>query len=325
MFAAEIHAPSTIRLIDAPEPSLDDDRDDGSGRIVFQPELGCLCGSDVPFFRRVEFGATPQIGHSMHELIGTVVAARGARFSPGDRVLCLPIDQQGLSERFAVSAARALPLDPDTPPEHSVLAQPLGTVIHALRKMPNMIDQDVAIVGQGPMGQLFTACMRMLGARRIIAVDRLASRLAVSPRMGATDVVDCSATDPVQAVADLTGGAMADVVVEVVGHADQALDLCIELCRPFGRLLLFGIPPVATGGAQLFPLLRANATLYTSATTDFRHDFPLAQQWIAQRRLDVSPLVTHRFDLCDLQQAFDTFAERREGALKVFVDFQGRR
>jgi L-iditol 2-dehydrogenase len=250
-----------------------------------------------------------------------VVDTDGTRFRPGDRVLCLPMDQQGFCERFVAAESLAMPLDPATPDEHAVLAQPLGTVIHALQRLPNLLELDAAVVGQGPIGQLFCAALALLGARRIIAVDRLAARLAVSPRMGATHVVDASATDPIAAVRDLTGGAMPELVIEAVGHHEQALDLCVELCRPRGIVLMFGIPPAEPRGNPLFRVLRANLTLYSSSTGDLSRNFPLAMQWIDRRRIDVSPLLTHRFPLHQVQEAFDTFAERRDGALKVLIDF----
>jgi threonine dehydrogenase-like Zn-dependent dehydrogenase len=316
MLAGEIYAPEKIRLIDVPEMSLD-----RPGEILLQVELACLCGSDLLFFEGTYPEFPIHVGHSLHEMIGTVVETTGERFRPGDRVLCVPVNQRGLFERFAVTEERAIPLDPRIPEEHALLAQPLGTAIYALRKMPNLIDQNVAIVGQGPMGQLFTAAVRNLGAREIIAIDLLESRLAVSTRMGATAVVDASQEDPVEATRRILGGGLADVVIEAVGHREHALNLCSDLCRKFGSLLLFGVPRKQVDEVRLYDLFRKNLTVYTSVEPDFTRDFPLAMRWIAEGRLNVAPLITHRYPLSQIQEAFDMFKSRREGALKVFVDF----
>lgn len=326
MLAGQIYAPGKIRLVGAPEPTLEPAMEggNGSGDIIFQPELACLCGSDLLFFDGDYEEYPPQLGHSLHEMIGTVVATNGQRFQRGDRVLCVPVNQEGLFERFRVSEERAIPLDPRPREEEALLAQPLGTVIYALKKLPCLIDWDVAVVGQGPMGQLFCAALRNLGAREVIAIDRLASRLQTSPRMGATAVIDAQQEDPVAAVRRITGGAMADLVIEAVGHRDQALNLCIDLCRPQGHILFFGVPRERIDGVAWRKLFLKNACIHTSVNPDFRRDFPLAMRWIAERRLDVSPIITHRFPLAEIQTAFDTFRQRRDGALKVFIDFPSR-
>jgi threonine dehydrogenase-like Zn-dependent dehydrogenase len=212
-------------------------------------------------------------------------------------------------------------LDPRPPEEQALLAQPLGTVIYALRKLPPVIDQDVAVVGQGPIGQLFCAALRNLGAREIIAIDRLESRLKTSPRMGATQVINTEQQDVLSAVQRATGGTLPDVVIEAVGHRDHALNLCADLCRPGGRILFFGVTAEQIDGIQWRKLFLKNLTVHNSVNPDFVRDFPLAMRWIAERRIDVSPIITHRYPLSEIQTAFETFRDRKDGALKVFVDF----
>jgi threonine dehydrogenase-like Zn-dependent dehydrogenase len=239
MFAGDIYAPKKVRLIDVPEQSLEelDEARATGGDILFQPELACLCGSDLLYFDADYPEYHPEVGQSLHEMIGRVVATNGTKFQPGDRVLCVPVEHFGFYERFRVSERRAIPLDTRPPEDQALLAQPLGTVIFGLKKIPHLLDMDVVVVGQGPIGQLFCATLRNLGARRIIAVDVLASRLEVSPRMGATHVIDASQEDPVEAVRRITGGEMAELVIEAVGHREQALNLCVDLCQPRGKVL----------------------------------------------------------------------------------------
>jgi threonine dehydrogenase-like Zn-dependent dehydrogenase len=139
--------------------------------------------------------------------------------------------------------------------------------------------------------------------------------------VGATAVVNGSKEDPVAAVSRITGGKMPDVVIEAVGHQDQALDLCIDLCPRFGRILYFGVPPVRIENVRWRDLFKKNITVHTSVDPDFRRDFPLAMRWIGEGRIDVSKVITHRFPLAQIQTAFETFRDRKEGALKVFVEF----
>lgn len=317
MLAGDIYAPRQIRLIDVPEPKLAK----STGQIIVQPELGCLCGSDIPYFEGTYPEFKPQIGHSLHELIGMVVESSGQRFRAGDRVLCVPDTHYGLFERFTVTQDRAIPLDLRAPREHIVLAQPLGTVICALRKMPNLLGANVAVVGQGPIGQLFCAALRNLGASQIIAIEPLASRLKTSPRMGANSIVNSSKCDPVDQVKQLTGGKMADVVIEAVGQRAFAMNLCVDLCRKNGSILAFGVSEQTINNIRWMDLLLKNITVHTSIGPDFELDFTLAMRWIGEGRIDVSPIITHRFELSEIQVAFETFQQRRDGALKVLIEF----
>ena len=321
MIAGDIYSSRKIRLIDVAEPKLAPATDGQPGQIIFQPELGCLCGSDLVYFEADYPEFPPQTGHSLHELIGTVVDTTGDRFRRGDRVLCVPHGQRGLFERIAIGEDRAIPLDPRPAEEHALMAQPLGTVIHALRYMPNVIDLNTVVIGQGPIGQLFCAALRNLGARRIIAIDPLDSRLKTSPMMGATDTINPDRHDAVEQVRQWTNGSMADLVVEAVGHRDLAMNLCIDLCATRGRILGFGLSEARVDGIQWKAMHWKNITVQMAINPDFTRDFPLAMRWIAEERIDVVPIITHRFAFHEIQAAFDMFHERRDGALKVLVEF----
>ena len=199
MLAGQCVGCRDLRLVDVAEPELPDSTT-LPGQIIFQPEMTCLCGSDLPFFDSEFEGHSieyPQpIGMSLHEMVGTVVASNGLRWKPGTRVLAVPPGQQGLSERFVMPETRAISLLPALSDELAMLAQPFGTVVWALKKLPNMIDRDVAVVGQGPIGQMFNAGLRNLGTRKIIGIDPVESRLRVSRQMGATDTVCATGQKP---------------------------------------------------------------------------------------------------------------------------------
>jgi len=316
MLAGQITRRRQIELIDHPEPVPGT-----AGEIVFQPELGCLCGSDIPFFAAEHPEYPLAVGLSLHEMVGTVLWADGSRFHEGQKVLAVPTNHVGIFERFAISEKLVVPLDLRRPVEEMIVCQPLGTVLYGLRMLPNLLGWNVVVVGQGPIGQLFCAALRNLGARQIIALDRIASRLKLSQRMGATAVINVEEEDPIAAVADLTGGAMADLVVEAVGHENQALHLCMDLCRRQGRMHYFGVPPLVIDGIRWRDLLHKNVTLTTSVSPDFTRDYPLAMQWIGEGRIDVKPLVTHTFPLSEIQTAFETFSDRKDGACKVLIRF----
>lgn len=324
MLAGDMYAPGKIRLIDVAEPTLSAAPPDGvSGQIIFQPETTCLCGSDLPYFNGWDEWPI-EVGHSLHEMIGTVTATNGRRWKEGDRILAVPVMQQGLCERFVLDESRTISISTNVPEEQALMAQPLGTALFALKKLPNILDLDVAVVGQGPMGQLMNASLRNMGARHVIGIDLLESRLKVSPRMGATATVCNAKQDPVDAVRKILGGALPDIVIECVGHADQQFNLCADLCKQNGRLLFFGVPQPIINGLRFRDLFYKNVTIHTSVNPDFRKEFPLAMQWIGEGRIDVSPIITHRFPLSQLQEAFETFRDRKDGAIKVIVNFPAK-
>lgn len=326
MLAGHFPAKHRIELIEVAEPELRPAPPEGEpGEVLFQPEIACLCGSDLPYFNAEHPEFTHrEVGHSLHEMTGTVLATNGKKFQPGDKVLGVPINQRGLFERFVLTEARVIPVDPRLPRNRAFLAQPLGTVIFALKKLPQVLDKDVAIIGQGPIGQMFTACMKNLGAREIIAVERVASRLALSPRMGATATINPERSDAAAEVSRITSGAMADIVVEAVGHSDQALDLALALVKPFGRVLYFGVPPEQLAVSSWRAAFAKNVTVHTSVNPDFSRDFPLSMRWLAEGRIDLGPLVTHTYPLADIQTAFETFRDRKDGAQKVVIEFPER-
>jgi threonine dehydrogenase-like Zn-dependent dehydrogenase len=324
MLAGHLTARRQIQLIEISEPSLPP-ADECPGQILFQPEVTCLCGSDLPFFDGDFEGhpiAYPQpVGMSLHEMVGTVMASNGQRWKAGDRVLAVPEGQCGLFERFVLSEKRTVALAPGLPDELTLLAQPFGTVLHALKKLPNMIDRDVVVLGQGPIGQMFNAGLRNLGARRIIGVDPDPERLKLSPCMGTTATICNRGRDTGEAVTNLLDGSLPDVVIEAVGHKAQALNDAIALVKSDGLILLFGVPPHRIDDVDMRAAMWKNLTIRNSIHPDYERTFPLAMQWIAEGRVNLSPLITHRFVLADIQKAFDVFRDRTQGASKVVVYF----
>lgn len=311
-----MYAPRKVKLVETHDQQLE-----GDDEILFQPELACLCGSDLLYFEGDYHEHQPEIGQSLHEMIGRVVDTSGSKFKVGDRVLCVPVEHYGFFERFRVSETRAIPLDSRPPEDEGLISQPLGTILYGLKKVPAILDKDVVVLGQGPIGQLFCGALRNLGAREIIAVDVLDDRLTISPRMGATATINADREKIVDRVREITGGELADVVVEAVGHREHRINDCFNLVRHGGDILFFGVPREKMDDVHWRIIFDKNASIHTSIGPCFERDFPLAMRWIAERRIDVRPVITHRMPLDQIQEAFDLFSERRDGSLKVLVDF----
>jgi len=324
MLAGQITAPGRLDFIELPLPQI------AEGQLLVKLETASLCGSDIPYF--LHDTSHPSVagqplplrpGLSLHELIGTVYDCKSKRFKVGDRVLALPFNYlQGMSEYFLSADNLAVPL-PAGSPEHLVLSQPLGTVVHACRKLPNMLGKTAVVLGQGPIGQLFCALLRHLGAARVITVDSLAERLRISSRMGATHVFGENGGDLKAAVLDLTNGLGADLVVEAIGK-EETLNLASELIRRHGTVILFGLPNRYTFNVAIHEFFYKEAHLIGCVGPDVQEDFPIAVELIASGAIDVKPLVTHRFPFLQAQDAFMLFSNRSDGVLKVILQTNGR-
>jgi len=324
MFAGQITSPGQLDFIELPRPQI------AEGQLSIKLEIASLCGSDVPYF--LHDTSHPSVagqplplrpGLSLHELIGTVYESRVKRFKEGDRVLALPFHYlQGMSEYFLSADSLAVPL-PSGSAEQLVVSQPLGTVVHACRKLPNLLGKTAVVLGQGPIGQLFCALLRHMGAVRVITVDSLAERLRISSRMGATHVFGQNAGDLKAAILDLTNGLGADLVVEAIGK-EETLNLAADLIRRHGTVILFGLPNRYTFNVAIHEFFYKEAHMINCVGPDVQHDFPLAVELIAMGVIDVRPLITHKFPFLKAQDAFTLFSKRSDGAMKVILDTNDR-
>lgn len=315
---ARITAPRRIEFVDTPLPRLEELPGEP---ILVRLEAGVLCASDFPRFTGHAFGITfPRpLGDSLHECIGQVLESRSPRFQEGDRVLAIPPDQRGLGQFFATDASMAVPLPEYPHRDLLVLGQPLGTVIWAARKLPNLVGADVAVIGQGPIGLLWDQLLANLGARRIIGLDRLDYRLDAARRLRATHTVHVDRENPIDSVRDLTDGRGADLVVEAVGHQHETLELAVDLAAPQGLVLLFGVPHEERYPIPVWNFFRKNLRLVGSVHPDVQRDLSLALDLITQGRIDAASLITHRFDLFDAQRAFELAIDRVDQPIKVLL------
>jgi alcohol dehydrogenase len=174
----------------------------------------------------------------------------------------------------------------------------------------------VAIVGAGPIGLASLLTAQFYSPASIAMIDLDDKRLEVARTFGATELINSSDGGAVQRVLDLTGGQGVDVAIEAVG-VPATFDICQAILAPGGRLANVGVHGVAVS-LHLEKLWDRNVSLTTrlvdTATT------PMLLKVVQSGRLQPSRLVTHRFPLHDIMQAYDTFEHAgREGALKVIL------
>jgi alcohol dehydrogenase len=181
------------------------------------------------------------------------------------------------------------------------------------------VGDTVVVFAQGPIGLCATAGARLRGATRILAVDGLAERLEMSRRLGADVTVDYTAADPLEVVREHTAGRGADVAIEALG-TQQTFESALRAIRPGGVLSSLGV----YSGKLALPLDALAAGLgdhkiVTTLCPGGKERMRRLVEVVASRRVDLQPLVTHRFTLDRIVDAYDLFASQRDGVLKVAV------
>lgn len=320
MRATQVVAPGKITVIDTPKPELQ------PGYALIRTKQVSLCGSDYHAIYFSDPKAYPlPPGVSGHEVIGIVeeIDAPGSPFKVGDQVLTLIRTNRGMADYCLVAASDLLPLSPAKPIDHLLQAQQLGTIIYAAKHLPtSVIAKTVAVIGQGSAGLWWNYMMRRLGARRVIAVDLQAHRLAVSKHYGATDTVHNTERDAIQAVSELTGGEMVDVVIEAAGEA-ETIPLAVELVKRNGAILFFGVPRLNTVEFPFSTFFRKCLLVraIVGALSDPNHECTrMALDLIIKGEADVGPMITHHFPFEQVLDAYELQTTRDEGAIKIVVD-----
>jgi alcohol dehydrogenase len=181
------------------------------------------------------------------------------------------------------------------------------------------IGDTVAVFAQGPIGLCATAGARLRGATTIIAVDGIPERLEMAKRLGADVVIDFRATDPVQEIMRLTGGRGVDVAIEALG-TQQTFESCLRVLKAGGVLSSLGV----YSGKLSLPLDAIAAglgdhTIITTLCPGGKERMRRLMRTVAAGRIDLEPLVTHRFKLDQIEQAYELFGNQRDGVLKVAI------
>lgn len=307
-----------IEIIEADEPDL---AEYPAGAIKIKTELSAICGSDIPRFVLEEDDYPGRLGTSIHEAIGTVTQSNSTRFKVGDRVLALPRQIGGCSEFFVSHEDVTMPLLDFHSQEQILMAQPLGTVIWAVRKLGSVIDKDVVIFGAGPIGQLTSHTVSNLGAKTVTVVDVVDFRLDVVRKMRATGTINAEREDVLARIEQITEGRMADVAIEMVGHNTDTINTCLDAVKRLGTVLCFGVPDEDVYPIHYPKIIRKNISVIGSIGPEAQADFPLAMRWIAEGRIDVAPMITHRLPFTEVQKGFEMFVNERDKAIKIVLEY----
>ncbi len=181
------------------------------------------------------------------------------------------------------------------------------------------IGDTVVVFAQGPIGLCATAGAKLRGATTIIAVDALPSRLSMAQRMGADVVIDYKKVDAVQEIMRITGGRGVDVAIEALG-TQQTFESCLRVLKPGGVLSSLGVySGKLTLPLDAFAAGLGDHNIVTTLCPGGKERMRRQMDVIDTSRVDLSGLVTHRFKLDQTEEAYDLFANQRDGVLKVAI------
>lgn len=346
MTGAILPGNSTTRLqqYDIPTP--------GHGEVLIRMKASTICGSDIRAIYREHLGKGPEGYQGViagHEPSGQIVQVGPGtrRFREGDRVVVYHISGCGVcndcrrgymisctSEQYRraygwqrdggmadylLAEEKDLCLLPDelTYLDGAQVACGFGTVYEGLEKIGVSGNDAVLITGLGPVGLAAAQLSRALGARQIIGVDRVPERMQIALEKGLCDTVLEAGPDNVNEVLELTRGSGVERAVDCSGN-NHARRTAIQATRKWGRIVFIG-----EGGTCEFnpsaDIIHDQKTIFGSWVTNIWRMEELIERLV---RWNIHPedLVTHRFKLDQVAEAYALMAEGKCGKVAVCFD-----
>jgi L-iditol 2-dehydrogenase len=338
--------PNVLEIQEMPIP------EPGPGQVLARVRSVAICGTDAhlirgdyPGFWPPAFPFTPG-----HEWAGDLVAlgpgTEGLGWKVGDRVagtshdacgvcqkcvegrynLCENYGKPGLHAQYGhnaqgcdatyvVHGVKSIFRLPDSISyDEGAVIDPASIALHVARRGNIQAGDTVVVTGAGAIGLLAADSARICGAARVVVVGR-GYRLEKAAALG-FETVDTNAGDPVAAVRALTGGLGADVVLECAGVPDT-ITWGMAMLRRGGRCAMVGIPTEDVA-LRIQPLVLDELELVGSRASagEMRRVIP----FVADGRIRVADLITHRFPLVEFEKALATFNDRDSGAMKIIVN-----
>lgn len=333
---AVLHGINDLRVEPLPFPAP------APGEVVLRVQSVGICGSDDHYLRHGSIGPfvcrapmvlgheSSAIVHAVHESVTSLApgdrvaiepgvpcaacaSCAGGRYNlcPDMRFAATPPVDGSLARYISHPARMCYKMPADMTFDTAALLEPLSVGIHATRRAGISLGDSVLVAGCGTVGLLSIVTAKAAGAANIVATDIDRDRLVIAKALGADEVV---MVDGSTDVAKLGAKMQVDACIECSG-ADSSVRLCLFAARPGGVAVLVGMGKPETS----LPLLDA-----CCREVDIRGVFRYCNTYPAAMRLaskvDLSALVTHRFDLKEASKAFDAFHDRGVASLKIIID-----
>jgi len=305
------------------------------GSALVKIEAAAVCASDIRIYKGDKAAKPGTI--LGHELAGTVVevGSAGSAVQVGDRVTMYPVVacgrcfycQQGyrnmciarrtvgyeydggfaeymLATREVLEQGNLVRVPDSVLAEEAALAEPLACCINGLQVLRLEPGESLLVVGAGPMGLMLTMLAKVSGAGRVIVSEPNEQRLEIAGRMGADVKANPAKEDLASKVKEVTGGLGADAAVVTVGAPDVAWET-LRALRRMGRINLFAGFPRGSEAKVDLNLIHYGMTSVTASQSATLTQFRRALTLMATGKIDLNPLITHRFPLSQGLKAFE--------------------
>ena len=339
--ACVLHAQGDIRIEERNVGAV------GDSQVLVRVGAGGICGSDIHYFWDGGIG-TIRVTEPIilgHEVAGTVeaIGASVGNVKPGDRVALCPSrpcgrcrfcqagqQQHCLEMQFFGSAMRNPHCDGgfrdlivvedfqcepvgEAALDEAACAEPLSVGLHAINNAGSLLGKSVVVMGAGPIGALLIGAARMAGAREVVAVDLAEAPLKAAKKMGATLAINGGDGDRLAGYSEDKG--YFDVGFECTGSG-IALGNLFPIVKPRGTIVAVG---VSNGSHIPFNAL-VGKEIRLVGTHRFHSEYALAARMIAERRIDVRPIITSTVPMEHIREAFDIVRDRTT-QMKVQLSF----
>ncbi len=317
----------------------------GINDVLIKITKTSICGTDVHIWNWDEWarktipvpmtvghefvGKVEAIGANVHDLeIGDVVSGEGhivcgrcRNCLAGRRHLCASTQGVGVNRPGAFAEYLSIPVtnvwhaDPSIPEDILSIFDPFGNATHSALSFP-VLGEDVLITGAGPIGLMATAIARHAGARFVVTTDLNPYRLALAEKMGATMAVNASDTSLKTVMQELEMKEGFDIGLEMSGNGRAFQDMLSSMAHG-GKIALLGIP-----SADL--AIDWNTVIFNMLTIKGIYGREMYETWymmqsMIQTGLDITPVITHRFDYTEFEQGFAAMLSGDSG--KVILDW----
>jgi L-iditol 2-dehydrogenase len=327
-----------ISLIDVPVPSCKKDE------VLVRIDACGICGSDIHIFQGHHpiikppvvmghecFGHIAQVGENVHTftagdkvfVIPTIACGNCQSCASGHTNRCrnskiigghLP---GGLSEYIAVRVEQLIRIPDSFTIEQGSLIEATSVAIHSVRRLTGIAGRDVIVFGAGPIGLLTLQVLKAFGAQRVAVSDPAEGRLELAGKLGADLVINPMKTDPVRFVLQNMNEEGIDAAFDCAGR-ETTLHQALQLTKRGGEIVLTAIFDKELPSIPI-RLLQRGERHVLGAQAYVRSDFETAIQLIAENRISVGDIVTHRYPLREIRKAFQTAMDHSQTVGKVIV------
>ncbi len=339
MKAAQFYGGKDIRVETVPDPTPE------TGQVLVQVEAAGICGSDLHgYHHQPDKPLSPRIGG--HELTGQIVdkGKDVTDHKTGERVAIEPISPcnncpecyngyynicanlrhagGGFAEFMVARVSNAYSLPDSVSAEGGALAEVYAVAVHAVNRAIVSPGDRVAIIGSGPVGLTIAQVANVAGATSIAVLGKPDTPIQIAHEAVSAVPINVDKTDAVEAIMDWSNGRGADVVFEAVGGKANTLEQATQIAAKRGRVCMVGGHGAPLTFSERFARSRELTILWSFCygRRGGKTEFQIAIDLLAAGKLDPTPLVTHRFNLDEITQAFAVAAGRDEhGSVKVLV------